>query len=147
MTRRLQDIDRNAIITVRIILGYLCLVVIFGTILLMVQSSIEVKSASYRKLEMAIERNRLNDDIRHLDRQIMYMERYDRIESMLDEHLPFLGKPVYPAIEIPVDGLTEYGNRPVAPAEWGQRNWFSRMRNGIDIATDQVQRWMRALVE
>lgn len=113
--RRERDDYYSAIPIVRVALGYLCLLVLFGTVILLVQASIEINKARYYIGELNRDKFRLMDELRSLDNKIRALEGYERIASIVSEELPELGPPQYPAIVIEVVGLTDMGARPIAP--------------------------------
>lgn len=136
MRRKKRKADYEEVVPmVRMALGYIWLIALFGSVLFIVQAAIEVKRTHYHMTDKYNEKVALLDDLRRLDQKIFELERYERIDEKVRESLPQLGPPRHPAIEIPVDGLVTHRGAPVAvelPPD--ETSWILKVRD----------RWMAA---
>ncbi|MBI1387871.1 MAG: hypothetical protein GC154_05440 [bacterium] len=148
MGRKKEQRDDQAIAMVRLTLGYLWIVVLFGSILLTVQASIEVKRTHYRMTDKYYQKTALLDDLRKLNIEINELERYERIAEKIETEFPELGPPRHPAIEIGVPGLTtqRIGHTPARLPE-AETSWIIRMRNRWVETFHSVRGWLNALLD
>jgi hypothetical protein len=132
--RRKQKNDYEPLIPyVRGFIGYLWIVVSFGCITLLVQSSLEEKEIRYQLGEKNSIKMDLQDRIRQVQNEITELERYERIAQLVDEKLPQLGPPSHPAIEIPVAGLHVRSGIPEFQIPLREKDhWINRMRSYLN---------------
>lgn len=147
--RRKQSPDYEpAVPMIRMMLGYLCLVALFGSVLLVVHAAIEVKRTFYHIGDRSRVKEDLISELRSLDATIMELERYDRIQAKVAEHLPQLGPPRHPAIAIQVPGLeTHRGVRVDLKLPDDETSWILNMRDQWRETGASVKQWLERLKE
>ncbi len=147
MPRKPADDFYTTIHVARGFLGYVWLIVLTGSVILIVNMSMEVKRIRYSLGEKNLEKMRLLDELRRVENRIGELERYNRIAELARSELPQLGPPRHPAIELVVPGLqTRTGlPAPAAPVmeEPGilsrARKYWQRMG---DWARERLHSWI-----
>jgi len=130
------------------LIGYLCLIILFGGVILIVQAAMEVKRIRYQMTDAYIEKIRLLDELRIIDNRIAELERYSLIAERISATLPYLGPPRHPAIELEVPGLQTRTGPPEAPLDLlADRSTLAWMRNGWHTMRQNVRDWLRSLIE
>jgi len=138
----------SAVPMLRGLILYVCVIVIFGCIIALVQASMAEKRIRYHLAERFFENMRLMEDSRRLDNQIHSLESYERIAELVRERLPELQPPRYPAVELEVPGLSARTGAPdsvIVPEE--NPGWLTRFRRQWRGMEEKVRHWARALVE
>ncbi|MDX9752379.1 MAG: hypothetical protein RBU29_00355 [bacterium] len=145
---RTHDPDYESLIPyVRGFITYLWIVTVFGCVILLVKGSMEETDIQYQMGDKYLEKRKLLSDIQKVDNKIAQLERFERIGVLLEEQLPQLGPPKYPAVELPVEGLRNPKDlRASYPPDEMSENIFSHIRNqAVDVwttARDQVQKFL-----
>jgi len=148
MNRAADNDYRSAIPHVRGIIGYFCVIAMFGCISLIVHASLEEKKIRYRMTEKNIEKMRLLEEIRKLNNRIGERESYQRIAGLIEEKLPQLGPPRNPAVELAVPGLRSgIGTSDYLPMPPEKEGFFDGIRRGWELTRKETQRWLQSLVE
>ncbi len=148
MKRNRTDEFDSLINVTRGFLGYLCLIILFGGVILIVQSSMEVKRIRYSLTIAYEEKKELLDQLSKLDNRIGELERYSRIAERIETILPHLGPPRRPAIELKVDGLVGRAGIPGAPSVLlKDESPLANMRKGWQNLRQSTYKWLRGLVE
>lgn len=142
-----SDLDRRIQVT-RCLIGYVWLIVLFSSVILIVQTSMEVKRVRYAMTEKNFEKMRLLDEIRRIDNEISELERFSRISNMVETNLPHLGPPRQAAIEIEIEGLEERSGLTTIPFVYQESpSLLSKIRHQWQEAEKQVRQWIRTLIE
>ncbi len=143
MPRRQAEDFHTTIQVARGFLGYVWMIVLFSSITLIVNISMEVKRIRYSLGEKNFEKMRLLNERRRVENRIGELERYNRIAELVQTQLPHLGPPRHPAIELVVPGLQTRSGlpAPVAP-ELEEMGILSRIRDGWH----RMENWVRGKV-
>ncbi|MFB3784958.1 MAG: hypothetical protein ACE15F_01175 [bacterium] len=147
MPRKPADDFHTTIHVARGFLGYIWMIVLAGSVILIVNMSMEVKRIRYSLGEKNLEKIRLLDELRRVENRIGELERYHRIAELVRTQLPQLGPPRHPAIELVVPGLQTRTGLPVPAApELEEPGLLSRVRKYWqrmgDWVREQVHRWI-----
>ena len=138
----------HAIPLVRGLILYICLIVLFGCVLLTVQASLRERDIRMTMTAKISEKKILLHEVQKLDIQIHALERYDRVAALIQKELPLLGPPQYPAIELEAPGLRARSGLPSSDSlVLDDQSWMGRFRKtwrGMEL---QMRDWMRAIVE
>lgn len=147
--RRAQTEEPDSLVyVVRGFLGYLCLIILFGGVILIVQASMEVKRLRYQLTDANLEKMDLLEALRKVDNQISELERYSRIAEKVSSAMPQLGPPRHPAIELATPGLQKRSGPPETPFDLLQDNSpLAKLRNGWQAVRESARGWLRALIE
>ncbi|MEW6236172.1 MAG: hypothetical protein AB1656_12365 [Candidatus Omnitrophota bacterium] len=139
---------RSMVPHVRGIIGYFCVIAIFGCISLIVHASLEEKKIRYRMTEKNFEKMRLLEEIRQLNNRIGELESYQRIAGLIQEQLPQLGPPRNPAVELAAPGLRSgIGFSDYLPMPPEKEGFFDGLRRGWDMTRKETRSWLQSLVE
>ncbi len=142
------DEQDNLVHVVRGFFGYLCLIIFFGGVILIVQASMEVKRIRYRLTDSNIEKERLLDELRKVNNRISELEQYNFIAEKVNQTLPYLGPPRHPAIELEVPGLQIRTGQSEAPEEiLADHSPLARLRNGWQKLQQRFRGWIRDLIK
>ncbi|MDP8244671.1 MAG: hypothetical protein P9L94_11360 [Candidatus Hinthialibacter antarcticus] len=149
MSRKKRKADyESSVPMVRMVLGYIWLIALFGSVLFIVQAAIEVRRTHYHMTDKYNEKVALLDDLRRLDQKILELESYERIEAKVRESLPQLGPPRHPAISIPVNGLIMHRGLPTAvtlsPEE---TSWILNVRDRWTATSSRIKQWAKQALE
>ncbi len=148
MKRNRTDEFDSLINVTRGFLGYLCLIILFGGVILIVQSAMEVKRIRYSLTVAYEEKKELLVQLSKIDNRIGELERYSRIAERIETSLPHLGPPRRPAIELKIDGLVGRSSIPGAPSVLLQdESPLANMRKGWQNFRQSTYKWLRGLVE
>jgi hypothetical protein len=148
MRRAHGDERENLVYVVRGFLGYLCLIILFGGVILIVQASMEVKRIRYQLTDANLAKVTLLEELQKLDNRISEMERYSRIAEMVSGAMPLLGPPRHPAIELVVPGLQKRSGPPETPVDLLQdHSPLARLRDGWKSLRETVHGWLRSIIE
>jgi len=148
MKRNRTDEFDSLINVTRGFLGYLCLIILFGGVILIVQSSMEVKRIRYSLTISYKEKKELLVQLSKLDNRIGELEQYSRIAERIETSLPHLGPPRRPAIELKVDGLMGRSGILDAPHVLLQdESPLANMRKGWHNFRQSTDKWLRGLVK
>lgn len=111
MPRRKKQIQPqdNSVQYVRAVIVYLCILSLFGCVILMVQAGMEEKRIRYDIRDRIADKRILLSETRKLDNQIADLENFERIAALVGEEFPELKPPQHPAISIGVDGILASG--------------------------------------
>lgn len=146
MARKQRSDIAGMVPMVRMMMLYLCILASFGTIILVVQASIEQKRIRYRIGELTSQKVELLEELRELDNRILWLERHEHVANVVSEKMPELGPPQHPAIELQVAGLTSYGNRPVSPNIQIQHTGIlAELRRNWNALQTQMRGWLQRL--
>lgn len=147
--RRMQTEEPDSLVyVVRGFLGYLCLIILFGGVILIVQASMEVKRIRYQLTDANLEKMNLLEELRKVENKVNELERYNRIAEKIGSALPQLGPPRHPAIELAVPGLQKRSGPPETPDTLLQDNSpLAKLRNGWQKLRETLRGWMYGLVE
>ncbi len=133
---------------VRGILVYLCIVSLFGSVILLVQAGMEEKRVRYQISLLIGEKRELMNDIRKLNNRVAEQENFERISILVEKHLPHLGPPQHPAISLPVTGLHQNGvdseNKPALPEN---NSLFNQMRKKWRSMETHLHDYLNEMVE
>ena len=146
--RRVRKDVEASIPVVRGLIVYLWLLILFGSVILIVQASMEEKKIRYRLTDRNSEKKDLLEEIRKVDNRIAELESYRRIGDLVEEQLPYLGPPRHPAIVIAVPGLTSpnLGNVKMVYV-FEDRSWLTRFRQQWKKSQLQVMDYLQSLIE
>ncbi|MBN2330117.1 MAG: hypothetical protein JXR73_23455 [Candidatus Omnitrophica bacterium] len=129
-------------------LTYLCIIIFFGGVILVVHAAMEVKRIRYSLTEANNEKTNLLEELRKINNQISELERYDLIAERIDAALPYLAPPRHPAIELKVPGLQTQLSWPEAPASLLEDNSpLAKMRRGWQRLQENMRTWFQTLIE
>lgn len=133
---------------VRYFIGYFCLVAFFGVVILIVHASMEVKRLGYESAKRISTKIDLIDELRQVENRIGELESYNRISALIDTHLPALGPPQHPAIELHVRGLEERDGVPESPdLPKPDNSILNTARKHWKETKQTIQKWLIDLVE
>lgn len=90
---------------VRGVIVYLCILSMFGCVILLVQAGMEEKRIRYEISNRIGDKRELLNEVRKLDNRIAELESFERIAGLVEKEFPELKPPQHPAISIGVDGL------------------------------------------
>jgi hypothetical protein len=133
---------------VRGVIAYLCILSLFGCVILMVQAGMDEKRIRYDITDqIGVKRELLNEN-RKLDNRIAELERFERIAMLVEEEFPDLKPPQHPAISIGVDGLLAstkgYQRKPVV---YQDDSWLGNARRKWRDMEHDVYQYLNSLVE
>ncbi len=138
----------SAVTVLRLTLGYLCLILLFGFVILAVQASIEEKKIRYEFGDKNLIKMKLLDEVREIENQINRLESHYRIAGLLDEHMPMLGPANAPAIELEVPGLTQVTDQAYRKAILAEnQSWIRQIREEWQTVRARAWNWLRSWVE
>ena len=143
-----QNSYESAIPYVRGIILYLCLLTLFGGVILIVQAGMEEKRIRYQLTERIKDKRQLMEQVKKLDNRINGLESFSRISSLVENRLPHLSPSQYPAIVIQVPGLT-LDNRENLPqiSLMEDNSWVSRFRIQWRKMEEKIQNHLKRMVE
>lgn len=148
MRRAQGEEQEHLVYVVRGFLGYLCLIILFGGVILIVQAAMEVKRIRYQLTDANIEKMTLLEELRKIDNRISEMERYSLIAEKVSAALPQLGPPRHPAIELAVPGLQKQSGLPGAPVDLLQdHSPLAKLRDKMQFLRETVHGWLRSAIE
>lgn len=150
MARRNKEIyaEDNTVQYVRGVIVYLCILCLFGSVILLVQAGMEEKRVRYNITDRITEKRILLSDIRKLDNRIAEMESFERIAEKVKEHFPDLKPPQHPAISIGVEGLSTNSRATQRiPNVYEDKSWLGNLRHKWRGLEQQVQDYLNHLVE
>ncbi len=136
------------VIFVRLFLGYFCLILMFGFVILTVQSSIEEKKIRYRISDKSFDKMELLESLHEVNNQINRLESYQRITKLVEQELPMLCPPAYPAVELKVQGLEMRGESTISSIDLNAREGIiTRLHRKWKYAQNKIWNWIRSFVE
>ncbi|MGC9326839.1 MAG: hypothetical protein ACP5I1_04325 [Candidatus Hinthialibacter sp.] len=147
--RRAQTEEHEHLLAMaRGFLIYLCLIIFFGGVIMIVHAAMEVKRVRYRLTEAYYEKMNLLKELRKVNNEISELERYDLIAKRIDEALPYLAPPRRPAIELKTPGLQMQPTWPETPAALLQDNSpMAKVRLGWRRLQENMRTWFQTLIE
>lgn len=150
MARQKKEVyvEDNTVQYVRGVIVYICILCLFGSVILLVHAGMEEKRVRYEITKRIGDKRILMDEIRKLDNRIAEMESFERIAEKVKEHFPDLKPPQHPAISIAVDGLSNTArNNQRIPALYEDRSWLGNLRHKWRNLEQHVQDYINRLVE
>ncbi len=148
MGRKKRSDDRQFVPIVRSIISYLCVIALFGSVTLIVHASLMEKKIRYLMTDRIFEKMELLDEKRKVNNQIAELESYQRISGLIEERLPHLGPPRYPAIEISVQGLrSNAATLDHPPLNLEDEGWMEQFRRRWNQVEEELKEGLKTLVD